>query len=937
MNILGVGLNKMLTQHIWRSIAGGFILVVAGGLVACGGGGSSSSVGLGPRPSVPPSTSVPSSHDQVEYTLRLSSASPEDGVDYRTSEFNAHHGLDMVRADAAYKRGYFGQGATIAIIENAFDVQHADLAANMLTNPDHLLGEPGHTWGERAPDSYMVEPSERLEEATRNIHGTYVALFAAGVRGNDRTDGTVRFVDGSNSDAVVKDMHGVAPMATILPMQNRAPGTREVFAVAATAAAHVVNASFGAPLPFAWARQKDDNGDYRPGFWLFGARSLPIFAPFLEDDPAFRGEFLELSRNLQNQANGDKVFVWAGGNDHWHTGESLRACGKVTREQDGCHDPENPDSPPDPSNPTNDREFTQEEFIRNFDFFQYDLDDQVLGTLTLSELWDSGTPIDTPTGTIYADFNDPGGWANAPLFESGLIGKWLVVGSVNRNTVISSFSNGCGISKNWCLVAPGEQLDIFSNNGPPNGRFPINGTSFSAPIVSGALAVLRSRHPNMPMEVALAILLTTADPLGNRITLGTPDDIYGWGLANLSAAINLQGEVVLVSVRPASSGSNTNAAGVRLSQTRIHLPARFAHIEQRLASIETAVGGVGGAYYNAQLSDFAEVSAAAPWSLGDAADDLMRPAQDGRVNAGIAFTAVDDKTGQFRYAGADFGDAANGFRFRADFCDDCESSTWRDWHLFNEQDDIAAAPFFAAESQNFVLQMRGDGLRPFATVGGEDAPYSQIGLRWRQNEEKFGYLAELSHIAERKTFWGADFGALGQPETMTRQARFALRGNLSQQWQMLASYRTARGESQTSDDGWLQKVSGLRSDQWSANLQGRDLLQGDDLLRISILRDLGIEGSASFRHLRAEGNFTCGFLQGAMTSDEFANFAPCQNASANTVSEHSSTIDLDGGARTSLAVGYMFRPADKTRLAFGAQYQTQSSTAAFSASFQMDF
>ncbi|MEO0833646.1 MAG: S8 family serine peptidase, partial [Pseudomonadota bacterium] len=80
----------------------------------------------------------------------------------------------------------------------------------------------------------------------------------------------------------------------------------------------------------------------------------------------------------------------------------------------------------------------------------------------------------------------------------------LIVGSVNPNKQISSFSNGVGSScfvvsgqcaagyelKDRFLVAPGELILVSDNNG---GTTRLSGTSFAAPLVTGAVSLVHDR------------------------------------------------------------------------------------------------------------------------------------------------------------------------------------------------------------------------------------------------------------------------------------------------------------------------------------------------------------------------------------------------------------------------------------------------------------
>ena len=108
--------------------------------------------------------------------------------------------------------------------------------------------------------------------------------------------------------------------------------------------------------------------------------------------------------------------------------------------------------------------------------------------------------------------------------------NWVSVVSVNSSNVLSSFSNHCGVSKNWCLAAPGEISDSTENGGGYTGY--VGGTSFAAPNVTGAIAVMLGAFPQLAPETALEVLFDTATDLG----AAGVDDVFGHGLVNLQKA-----------------------------------------------------------------------------------------------------------------------------------------------------------------------------------------------------------------------------------------------------------------------------------------------------------------------------------------------------------------------------------------------------------------
>lgn len=106
------------------------------------------------------------------------------------------------------------------------------------------------------------------------------------------------------------------------------------------------------------------------------------------------------------------------------------------------------------------------------------------------------------------------------------------IGSVDhRNgTVWWSSSRGpspCdGVSIKPNLTAPGASVRSTSQGG---GYSTIGGTSFAAPHVAGAVALLRQAFPNItPREIKEA-LLAGATPAGSV----TPNNDYGWGILNI--------------------------------------------------------------------------------------------------------------------------------------------------------------------------------------------------------------------------------------------------------------------------------------------------------------------------------------------------------------------------------------------------------------------
>lgn len=115
---------------------------------------------------------------------------------------------------------------------------------------------------------------------------------------------------------------------------------------------------------------------------------------------------------------------------------------------------------------------------------------------------------------------------------------------------IAGFSNHCGIARDFCIAAPGVRLTVPVADASRMDRYrsSFSGTSAAAPVVSGALALLRHFFRNADGSYALgntelvARLLETADRSG----VFANSDIYGRGKLDLDAATRPSGAARLL-------------------------------------------------------------------------------------------------------------------------------------------------------------------------------------------------------------------------------------------------------------------------------------------------------------------------------------------------------------------------------------------------------
>ena len=356
----------------------------------------------------------------------LAAVGDSDGADYQDAEFNSNWALATIRADVAYQHGYFGQNTTIAVMDDGMDLNHPDLAGKTVQPRNILNGDSNVSEGSRGA-----------------IHGTYVAMLAAGARGNSQGS----FVINSNDGLQVptKNTQGVAPAASVIPIQLRGGANPlEGIEYAVSKKAHVLNASIS-PAGFYYGKYGN-----RDGIWLTLA---PHFHPLLLDSQLRRlsghEDFVEemgvAARAMGDDA--DMILVWAASNEGWNSGNlHTGICGKNFREEDGCN--LNLDDLP----------VTKQELMENFVYYP-DPDDASI-TISFKDMWGTGCGEEN-----CIEYDVPNPWGLAPLLYPNLLGRLLVVGAVGQDGHYSAFSNGCGVARNWCLTAPGANFRIFENEG----------------------------------------------------------------------------------------------------------------------------------------------------------------------------------------------------------------------------------------------------------------------------------------------------------------------------------------------------------------------------------------------------------------------------------------------------------------------------------------
>lgn len=181
------------------------------------------------------------------------------------------------------------------------------------------------------------------------------------------------------------------------------------------------------------------------------------------------------------------------------------------------------------------------------------------GIIIVNAAGNQGKDIPAQPGNFATDVD-----ANGDLSLSGLM---LIVGApdgysnkaghVCHDPILTNGTfTGCNdtyLTKNYYIVAPGSDITTTDAGGEWSTETK-SGTSFSAPHVTGALAILKQAWPQLSSKQLVDLVLSTATDLGDAGV----DDVYGVGMLNLDNATNPQGVSEVSSSNGSSNLSSTS-------------------------------------------------------------------------------------------------------------------------------------------------------------------------------------------------------------------------------------------------------------------------------------------------------------------------------------------------------------------------------------------
>ncbi len=456
----------------------------------------------------------------INNALASQALNPSDPDTYRTAEYNRQWGLEAIKAADAYaflarnNKPVAGDGVLVGISDSG-----------LLNYPD-----PEFTLN----DSYIHFGNQQCPSET---HGSFVTSVAVGVKNDSNT-------------------HGVAYNSKYMMANDNAYSAYNPYNPHNAYNLHLL-AEYGAKvINISWEiSQEDYESDY---------------GPLSEDEIKMLRELRsQVTTDISGALQQDTVIAVAAGNDRLNLGDYLFSGYTIHII--------------DPNKYSDINQYKAEFNIPTADSVLFARDHVI-------------------TGIPQSLTND----------QEITHGKMILVGATDQNNNLVLFSDICGKFKDFCLFAPGfdiyatEQnqyrtidgklVDLDGEIIDPNSELIANatqnqdgsyfvsqfvsndGTSFAAPHVTGAAAVLRGAWPQLSAESTVQILLTTATDLGAPGV----DEIYGHGLLNLSEAVKPQGQTIIPS---SDNVNNSNIKGYLSSSSSITASTAFGDAYERMATI----------------------------------------------------------------------------------------------------------------------------------------------------------------------------------------------------------------------------------------------------------------------------------------------------------------------------------------------------------------
>ena len=442
---------------------------------------------------------------------------------------------------------------------------------------------------------------------------------------------------------------------------------------------------------------------------------------------------------------------------------------------------------------------------------------------------------------------------------SGLEPRLIAAVAVDGSNVIASYSNHCGVAADWCLAAPGNNITSTSSS---NTYGALSGTSFAAPHIAGAIAVLLDQHPELTPAQVVNLLKVTATDLG----VAGVDSIYGHGLVDLNAATASVGPFSL------SLGSHIVGPSAMLSNSTMHFsPAFGGSVSKALAATEVGVLDAYTRNFTATLNR--QISAPAPafdniTALKRFGQKEFRPAIDLDHKNTVSFTMRAKSDTKQEAGGQDSPLDSYSLTHKADetVAVNVSHGDPRATALYYQEDDrqLLSSQVAASGVGNPYLDFVADGyadhvtvdapwdgkLRVLTAMGGSENDGEQRNML-ASGEASFGdddagislsggSLVEEEHVLGLR---GDGAFALGEGTT-TWFGGVSAHLQVAEDTQIDASLFGGITRAAANDASLIQEIDGIRSTSWRVGISRSNLWNRDDRVRLNVVQPLRAESGA---------------------------------------------------------------------------------------------
>ena len=416
-----------------------------------------------------------------------------DTTQFHTQEYSASTALDNIFASAAYARGASGAGVTVAVIDTGIDLDHPDFQTNLVAAVDLKDDTVERLFYNIPGGSFVSGGGGEVSHIELLAFDAGVDLFTSGIVPTLDITGTASAATITLTAGGVEyrgdyNMNTAGVPAQLGYSLTEVGGTKTIdIALTSDFDAGAITSSGPILVQFATSTTADGDDDNPGPDAGHGTHVAGIIAAEKNGDGthgvAYNAGLIAIN-----------IGEDGGGIDQRNTADAI--------------------------------DFA---VANGADVINMSLGGSAISTVlsdAITRAVNAGVVLVASTGNDALD--DPA-FPAAFAIDPAARGMLIAVAATDDDNELASFSNKAGMIQDYTVTAPGVAIISTTNDGATG---PLSGTSMSAPMVSGAIALLREKFTDLTGQEIASLLFTSTDDLG----AAGPDPIYGRGLINLDKA-----------------------------------------------------------------------------------------------------------------------------------------------------------------------------------------------------------------------------------------------------------------------------------------------------------------------------------------------------------------------------------------------------------------